>query len=76
MKRRKLELRGPEVSALGFGCMRFPVAEGKTNRPEAAAMLLEAIDNGVDYFDTAWPYHDGESETFIADVVTGKDEMW
>ena len=71
MKRRKIGPKGPEVSALGFGCMRFPIEGGKIERKESAAMLCEAIDAGVDYLDTAWPYHDGESETFIADVVTG-----
>lgn len=71
MNRRKLGPRGPEVSALGFGCMRFPTVDGKIDRPASTAMLEKAIDEGVDYLDTAWPYHDGESETFIADAVTG-----
>ena len=72
MNRRKIGPKGPEVSALGFGCMRFPTHNGKIERKESAAMLHEAIDAGVDYLDTAWPYHDGESESFIADAVTGE----
>ncbi len=77
MKKRKLGHRGPEVSALGFGCMRLPVKGGCINRPAASAMFEKAIDSGVNYFDTAWLYHNGESESFIADTITGsrRDEV-
>lgn len=71
MKTRKLGVRGPEVSALGFGCMRLPVTGNRIDRPMASRMLLEAIDSGVNYIDTAFLYHNGESESFIADTITG-----
>jgi len=71
MKRRKLGSRGPELSILGFGCMRLPTSGEKINRDEATAMFNMAIDAGVDYLDTAWPYHEGESEKIIGDVFKG-----
>ena len=70
MEYRKLEKLGVETSLLGFGCMRFPVdAEGKIDRVRAKAMLQEAIAAGVNYIDTAYPYHSGESEPFVGEVL-------
>ena len=68
MEKRKMENLGIETSLLGFGCMRFPVlGNGEINEPEAERMLDKAIAEGVNYIDTAYPYHDGKSE-----IVTGK----
>jgi len=64
----KLEFK---VSALGFGAMRLPVKGGKIDETQATAMLHYAIDHGLNYVDTAYPYHDGESETFLGRALTG-----
>ena len=61
---------GCEVSALGFGAMRLPVIDGQEGQPDEQAvfeMVDYAIEKGVNYFDTAWGYHDGKSE-----IIMGK----
>ncbi len=60
-------LAGEKVSQLGFGAMRLPQKDGAIDQAEAIWMIRRAIDAGVNYVDTAWPYHGGESE-----VVVGK----
>lgn len=74
MEKRKLEKLGIETSLLGFGCMRFPTTkEGKIDRPEAERMLDKAIAAGVNYIDTAYPYHGGESELVVGEVMKKYD---
>ena len=80
---RKLGKTGREVSVLGFGCMRLPLKYGlkkatdvfDSTKPidedQATAMIHYAIEQGVNYFDTAYPYHGGQSETFLGRALSG-----
>ena len=67
MQYRKLGKIGTDVSALGFGCMRLPTLEddGGIDRDEAIRLIRKGIDNGINYVDTAWTYHRGESEVVL-----------
>ncbi|AKB85255.1 aldo/keto reductase [Methanococcoides methylutens] len=63
---RKMPKNGDELSILGFGAMRLPVKEdGTIDEERATNQIRDAIDNGVNYVDTAWPYHMGQSEPFL-----------
>lgn len=62
------QFKDKKISQLGFGAMRLPLLEsGAIDEATAIQMVLEAHRNGVNYFDTAYPYHGGQSE-----VVLGK----
>ncbi|MCK5065381.1 MAG: aldo/keto reductase [Candidatus Fermentibacteraceae bacterium] len=72
MKYRKFGELDWQVSSLGFGVMRLPHREKDTSlilEDEAAAIIHYAIDNGVNFLDTAWNYHDGESESFLGKTL-------
>ena len=69
-----------DASVLGFGCMRLPTVDGKENldpngpninEAEAVRMIHHALDRGVNYFDTAYVYHDGHSETVLGKALRG-----
>ena len=64
-----------KASALGFGAMRLPTTDpqdrSKINETLATRMVRYAIDHGVTYVDTAYPYHNGESERFIGRALQG-----
>ena len=64
------DFQGLKLSQLGFGTMRLPLREDKSiDAEQAAAMTSEAIAKGVNYFDTAWPYHSGKSELVIGEIL-------
>ena len=68
MKYRTMRFIGGEenVSLLGLGCMRFPLNEdGTIDEAQAEAMIGRALNAGINYIDTAYPYHKGESEPFL-----------
>ena len=73
MENRKFENLGAEASLLGFGCMRFPMKDGKIDEVESEKLLDRAMAAGVNYYDTAYPYHDGESEPFVGRALKKYD---
>lgn len=64
------KINGLDVSLLGFGCMRFPTTKKGTIDAEKAEEFLDyAYAHGVNYFDTAYMYHGGESEVVIGKIL-------
>ncbi len=62
-----------KLSALGFGTMRLPVRNGvyaDIDEEEAAKLIDTAMKNGVNYYDTAWGYHDGQSELVVGKLLS------
>lgn len=70
MQNRLIPKTGDEISPLGFGAMRLPLKNGKINREVAKAQIYHAIDNGINFIDTAYLY--GDSEKFLGEIL--KDE--
>jgi predicted aldo/keto reductase-like oxidoreductase len=65
MQYRQVPKNGDQLSALGFGAMRLATKRGRIDEERATRQIRNAIDNGVNYVDTAVPYHNGESERFL-----------
>ncbi len=65
------EFKGKKISALGFGMMRLPCLEsGAIDEAATEQMIDEAIKAGVNYFDTAYPYHGGTSEIVAGQLLS------
>lgn len=61
------------LSSLGMGTMRLPISDGdysKIDKEKVKEMVSYAIQNGINYFDTAWGYHNGNSERIIGEVLS------
>jgi uncharacterized protein len=61
---------GDRLSILGFGAMRLPIKDKCIDEERATSQIRYAIDQGVNYIDTAWPYHAGESEPFLGRALS------
>ena len=70
MKTRLNQKNGSELSILGFGCMRLPTINGHIDEPRSIALIRRAAESGVNYFDTAYIYQRGKSETILGKALT------
>ena len=71
MLTRRNEKNGDELSILGFGCMRFPMKGNSIDETRSIKMIRDSIDQGINYFDTAYFYHNGKSESLLGEALTG-----
>lgn len=69
MQYRKFPKIDFHASVLGFGAMRLPTIDGGIDEKTATEMIYHAIDNGVNYVDTAYPYHKKMSEPFVGKIL-------
>ena len=68
---RRMNQTDAKLSILGFGCMRLPQTTNcNIDEPRATKMVRYAIDHGINYFDTAYVYHNGESEPFLGRALS------
>ena len=62
-----------KLSALGMGCMRLPVIDNNDSNideQKTAEMVAYAMKNGINYYDTAWGYHNRNSEIVMGNVLS------
>lgn len=69
IQKRTVKKTNTAVSALGFGAMRLPTKNGMIDKKEATQLINHAIDNGINLIDTAYLYHNGESESFLKSIL-------
>jgi aryl-alcohol dehydrogenase-like predicted oxidoreductase len=72
MQRRKLGRNGPEVSAIGLGCMGMSNVYGAADEVESIATIHRALELGIDFLDTAEGYGNGHNEALIARAIEGQ----
>lgn len=68
------EYQDGKISALGMGAMRLPVMDGddsKIDEEKTAEMVACAMEKGINYYDTAWGYHGGNSELVLGKILSG-----
>ncbi len=70
MDRKFIEKFGASLPRLGYGCMRFPIKDDKIDFEYSRNLIHHAYNNGINYFDTAYNYHGGESETFLGKILS------
>jgi len=70
MQYREVPKNGDKLSILGYGCMRLPTRLGSINEKLAERQIMDALNKGVNYFDTAVPYHNGKSEPFLGKIFS------
>ena len=63
------DFQDKKLSLLGFGAMRLPVIDGQIDQEKVAEMVRYGIEHGVNYFDTAYPYHSGMSEQVMGKIL-------
>ncbi len=66
------DFQGKKLSALGMGCMRLPICDNDQSKIDVDAvreMVAYAMEKGINYYDTAWGYHDGQSEIVMGKVL-------
>ncbi|MBS7008684.1 aldo/keto reductase [Anaerostipes sp.] len=68
------DFKNKKLSGLGLGAMRLPIVEGgsdaQIDEEQTARMVEYAMDHGINYFDTAYGYHDGQSESVMGKVLS------
>jgi uncharacterized protein len=69
MQKRRIKKTGDEISALGFGAMRLPTKNGRIEKESAKKQIYYALEQGVNFIDTALLYHGGASESFLGEIL-------
>jgi uncharacterized protein len=66
---REVKKTGDKLSVLGYGCLRYPKRNGKIDEERTERQIIQAIEKGVNYFDTAYVYHGGKSESILGKTL-------